>query len=425
MKKIAGLIIMTAVIISCFTGCGGKTAEFDDLENLAISAALSYRTLVWNGSMDTDTPEFAWNTAGWYAAYKANLEFADEAELSEDQLKDIQNVILTGEAVMTPPDDINAEAETRDGKTYWKFTEINDDFHSYLGVISEVNCEKAQNNSYVVTIRDHLRFDVVEETVFNIGFKEENDSYILSEFSRNELIDLDFTPELLYDANRLSNLLSIYETLIVTEDYASGYGTDTYLVKTDEGYALWVDDGSSGYYDNLSFYVSESGGAAVSAIPMDGSPDWLDEHIPNQFVPIDEQFFRLTCTDSEEIFYVDYESSSAVFTIDRGTLALKSIESFDENDESYCKITMRYGEKFNTPDSVASWKKPLRKVTLNLLKSDGKTESEVLSVPNDWEIDVEEYYMSGTAYLDKECKTPYKYPGNGSDYSVWIKDGAN
>ena len=86
---------------------------------------------------------------------------------------------------------------------------------------------------------------------------------------------------------------------------------------------------------------------------------------------------------------------------------------------------MRYGEKFNTPDSVASWKKPLRKVTLNLLKSDGKTESEVLSVPNDWEIDVEEYYMMGTAYLDKECKTPYKYPGNGSDYSVWIKDGAN
>lgn len=82
---------------------------------------MSYRTLVWNGSMDTDTPEFAWNTAGWYAAYIANLELSDDAALSEDQLKDIQNVILTGEAVMTPPDDINAEAETRDGKTYWKF----------------------------------------------------------------------------------------------------------------------------------------------------------------------------------------------------------------------------------------------------------------------------------------------------------------
>ena len=187
MKKTVALIIMIAVIISCFTGCENKTVAFDDFENLAISAALSYRTLVWNGSMDTDTPEFAWNTAGWYAAYKANLEFADEVVLSEDQLKEIQNVILTGEAVMTPPDDIDAEAETRDGKTYWKFPEINDDFNSYLGVISEVNCEKAQNNSYVVTIRDHLRFNVVEETVFNIGFKEENDGYILSEFSQGPL----------------------------------------------------------------------------------------------------------------------------------------------------------------------------------------------------------------------------------------------
>ena len=171
MKKSAVLIIMMAVIISCFSGCGSKTAEFDDLENLAISAALSYRTLVWNGSMDTDTPEFAWNTAGWYAAYKANLEFADEAALSEDQLKEIQNVILTGDVTLTPPDMVDAKAETRDGKTYWKFPEISDDFHSYLGVVSEVNCEKAQNNSYVVTIRDHLRFNVVEETVFNIGFK--------------------------------------------------------------------------------------------------------------------------------------------------------------------------------------------------------------------------------------------------------------
>lgn len=306
MKKIAALIIMTAVIISCFTGCGGKTAGFDDLENLAISAALSYRTLVWNGSMDTDTPEFAWNTAGWYAAYKANLEFADEAELSEDQLKDIQNVILTGEAVMTPPDDINAEAETRDGKTYWKFPEINDDLHSYLGVISEVNCEKAQNNSYVVTIRDHLRFDVVEETVFNIGFKEENDSYILSEFSRNEFIDLDFTTDMLYDANHLSNLFSIYDNLTITEDRSSGYGSFVYSRKTDNGYTLWTDDGSSGYYDEFRFYTSDNATGKVSVTPDGTSSDCLDDYIAITRLP-DEgaDLIRLTCTEEEEIFYVD------------------------------------------------------------------------------------------------------------------------
>ena len=425
MKKIAALIIMTAVIISCFTGCGGKTAGFDDLENLAISAALSYRTLVCNGSMDTDTPEFAWNTAGWYAAYIANLELSDDAALSEDQLKDIQNVILTGEAVMTPPDDINAEAETRDGKTYWKFTEINDDFHSYLGVISEVNCEKAQNNSYVVTIRDHLRFDVVEETVFNIGFKEENDSYILSEFSRNEFIDLDFTTDMLYDANHLSNLFSIYDNLTITEDHSSGYGSFVYSRKTDNGYTLWTDDGSSGYYDEFRFYTSDNATGKVSVTPDGTSSDCLDDYIAITRLP-DEgaDLIRLTCTEEEEIFYVDYGFSSTVYTIDRGTLALKKTESFDENDESFFMAKFSYGDKLPEPDTIAAWKGPLRTVSLKLLYSDGETLGLSFTIPADWEFDVYEYCPWGTAYLDEGCTELYEYPGDGIDYTIYVCEGA-
>ena len=425
MKKIAALIIMTAVIISCFTGCGGKTAGFDDLESLAISAALSYRTLVWNGSMDTDTPEFAWNTAGWYAAYIANLELSDDAALSEDQLKDIQNVILTGEAVMTPPDDINAEAETRDGKTYWKFTEINDDLHSYLGVISEVNCEKAQNNSYVVTIREHLRFDVVEETVFNIGFKEENDSYILSEFSRNEFIDLDFTTDMLYDANHLSNLFSIYDNLTITEDRSSGYGSFVYSRKTDNGYTLWTDDGSSGYYDEFRFYTSDNATGKVSVTPDGTSSDCLDDYIAITRLP-DEgaDLIRLTCTEEEEIFYVDYGFSSTVYTIDRGTLALKKTESFDENDESFFMAKFSYGDKLPEPDTIAAWKGPLRTVSLKLLYSDGETLGLSFTIPADWEFDVYEYCPWGTAYLDEGCTELYEYPGDGIDYTIYVCEGA-
>ena len=425
MKKIAALIIMTAVIISCFTGCGGKTAGFDDLENLAISAALSYRTLVWNGSMDTDTPEFAWNTAGWYAAYIANLELSDDAALSEDQLKDILNVILTGEAVMTPPDDINAETETRDGKTYWKFPEINDDFHSYLGVISEVNCEKAQNNSYVVTIRDHLRFDVVEETVFNIGFKEEIDSYILSEFSRNEFIDLDFTTDMLYDANHLSNLFSIYDNLTITEDRLSGYGSFVYSRKTDNGYTLWTDDGSSGYYDEFRFYTSDNATGKVSVTPDGTSSDCLDDYIAITRLP-DEgaDLIRLTCTEEEEIFYVDYGFSSTVYTIDRGTLALKKTESFDENDESFFMAKFSYGDKLPEPDTIAAWKGPLRTVSLKLLYSDGETLGLSFTIPADWEFDVYEYCPWGTAYLDEGCTELYEYPGDGIDYTIYVCEGA-
>ena len=266
---------------------------------------------------------------------------------------------------MSPPDVIDAVAETRDCKIYWKFPKINDDFNSYLGVISEVNCEKAQNNSYVVTIRDHLRFNVVEETVFNIGFKEENDGYILSEFSRNEFIDLDFTTDLLYDANHLSNLFSIYDNLTITEDYSSGYGSHVYSKKTDNGYTLWMDDGSSGFYDEFRFYTSDNATGKVSVMPVDTSSDWLDDYIATMRLP-DEgaDLIRLTCTEEEEIFYVDHGASSTVYTIDRGTLALKKIESFNEKDESNFIAKFSYGDKLPEPDTIAAWKGPLRTVSL-------------------------------------------------------------
>ena len=113
MNRITSLISAISIFISCISGYRIENTEFDDLEALAISAALSYRTLAWNGSIDTDTPEFAWNTAGWYAAYKANLEFSDDAVLSGDQLKEIQNVILSGEAAAAPPDTVNTKCVSR------------------------------------------------------------------------------------------------------------------------------------------------------------------------------------------------------------------------------------------------------------------------------------------------------------------------
>lgn len=220
MDKITSLISAISIFISCIAGCRTENTEFNDLEDLAISAALAYRTLAWNGSIDTDTPEFAWNTAGWYAAYKANLEFSDDAVLSGDQLKEIQSVILSGKTAAAPPDTVSTKCVVNDGKICWEFPEINEYFHSYLGVSSEVDCKKNGDSTFVVTIREHLRFNAVEETVFNIGFNKENDGYSLSEFSRNEFYDLDFTPELLHDANLLSNLLPIYGNITITEDYS-------------------------------------------------------------------------------------------------------------------------------------------------------------------------------------------------------------
>lgn len=424
MKKLIAVISMTSIIISCLAGCSSsdKPAEFDDLESLAISAALSYRTLAQNEIIDTDTPEFAWNTAGWYAAYKANLEFSDAAVLSEERLEEIQNVMLTEKAAATPPDTVNAESKVIDGKNCWSFPSISESFHSYLGVTSEVNCEKAEENAFTVTIRDHLRFNVVEETVFNVRFEKKNDGYKLSELSRSEFYDLDFTPELLHDANLLSNLFSIYDNLTITEDYLNGAGVISCSEKTDSGYAFWCDDGSVGYYNEYRFYTNDSG--SVSVMPVGAASDWLDDYVANMMLPnYETDFIRLTCTEDEEIFYIDYGYSSTVYTIDRGTLALKAIEAFDDNNESYYMVKFSYGEALSEPYTIAAWKKPLRNVTINQLYADGTNFSETFTIPSDWELYACEYCRWGTVYLDDEYTEPYVYPGDGINYTLFACEG--
>ena len=134
MNRITSIISAISIFISCIAGYRTENTEFDDLEALAISAALSYRTLAWNGSIDTDTPEFAWNTAGWYAAYKANLEFSDDAVLSGDQLKEIQSIILSGKTAAAPPDTVNAISVVLDGKTCWEVPEINEGLLEIKGI---------------------------------------------------------------------------------------------------------------------------------------------------------------------------------------------------------------------------------------------------------------------------------------------------
>lgn len=57
MNRITSIISAISIFISCISGYRIENTEFDDLEALAISAALSYRTLAWNGSIDTDTPD--------------------------------------------------------------------------------------------------------------------------------------------------------------------------------------------------------------------------------------------------------------------------------------------------------------------------------------------------------------------------------
>ena len=58
-----------------------------------------------------------------------------------------------------------------------------------------------------------------------------------------------------------------------------------------------------------------------------------------------------------------------------------------------------------------------------MLFADEKEETESWQIPGDWELDINDYFDRGVAYLDDGCTIPYEYPGDDLDYAVWITSG--
>src|SRR5699024_1359835 len=110
-----------------------------------------------------------------------------------------------------------------------------------------------------------------------------------------------------------------------------------------------------------------------------------------------------------------------VYTVDSETLALKTIERINGNDESLSIITLRYGDEAELPETVTAWQGDLRTITLNFLDEDA---TESYQIPANWEFNVDDYCPWSTAYLDEACTQPYEYPGDGTDYTIYVREEA-
>lgn len=412
------MTVLTAIILLCFSGCSDKTEKFDDLEGLAKAAALSYRTMAMYGSLDPSTPDFAWQTIGWYAAYKGRLNGLGGASITENQLKAIKQILLPDDISLVPPDTVAVQRLEGNGEVVWTFPDIDAFYDDYIDGC-DVFSEKQSDLSFAVTLRTLLRFDVVEETVFNIEYVKEKGRYRLSELERSNFVDLDFTWELLSEANNLFQLLYQYGSVKIQEDYASGYGDCTYFLNVDDEILAWSSNSLMGNYKNFLFHADPEEDM-VWVLPADRSDLITGSTISDWFIPDDGAMIRLNCTESESIFFSTFGELNTVFTVDRGTLALKRIETFDADDVSLYTFTFRYGEDLQPPADVSAWQGSLRRITLTEL-SEEEPYSESWLLPENWALDVEEYCYYGECFLDEECTIPYEYPGNGLEYTVWIK----
>ena len=235
----------------------------------------------------------------------------------------------------------------------------------------------------------------------------------------------EITLESLQQANLLSNLFSQYDSVVYTEDYPDGFGAYTYIIETDTGYTLWHDYNMSGYYNEFIYYTHSDEPDRMTAWPIEIMPEWLDDFVGDSLLPAeDDELIFMESGGGETVFYIesaDYDDVDIVYTVDSETLALKTIERINDSDESLSIITLRYGDEVELPETVTAWQGDLRTITLNFLDEDA---TESYQIPANWEFNVDDYCPWSTAYLDEACTQPYEYPGDGTDYTIYVREEA-
>ena len=235
----------------------------------------------------------------------------------------------------------------------------------------------------------------------------------------------ELTLESLQQGNLLSNLFSQYDTVVYTEDYPRGFGAYTYIIETDTGYTLWHDYNMSGYYNEFFYSPHADEPDRMTAWPVEVMPEWLDDFVGDTLLPTeDDEIIPMESSSGETVFYIessDYDDVNIVYTVDSETLVLKTIERINDSDESLSIITFHYGEEVELPETVTAWQGELRTITLNILD---ENVTEVYQIPANWEFAVDEYCPWSAAYLDEACTQPYEYPGNGTDYTIYVREEA-
>lgn len=232
----------------------------------------------------------------------------------------------------------------------------------------------------------------------------------------------EITLESLQQANLLSNLFSQYDSVVYTEDYPDGFGNVTYIVETDTGYALWDENTMRGYYNEFIFSTDMDAPDRMTAWPIEIMPDWLDDFVGDGLLPTeDDELIFQESGGGETVFYIedaDYDDVDIVYTVDSETLVLKTIERMNDNDESLSITTFHYGEEVELPERITAWQGVLRTVTLQFLDEDA---TEIYQIPANWEFNVDDYCPWSAAYLDEACTQPYEYPGDGTDFTVYVR----
>ena len=115
-----------------------------------------------------------------------------------------------------------------------------------------------------------------------------------------------------------------------------------------------------------------------------------------------------------------------VYTLDKDTLHIIKEEFYYESDVLYCTTEIAFNTEANCDDYFSAWEN-MRTVTFiyDKFNPDGTTEriTKEVQVPSVCE-PVPFCSSEVYSYMDENLTTPYEYPGDGVDYTVYLTNAA-
>ncbi|MBQ3956795.1 MAG: hypothetical protein II680_12980 [Clostridia bacterium] len=419
--------------------------------------------LMGNGTDYLEAADGLWNVIGYYAALLARIgDRQMGAWLSDAECDALRATLIPDGPTPELParwfSDGGVVREEMSGVPGVSFPSYEEMLMNTLGIWRELRHPTEEDAPYAVEVVDHLD-DGDWQTFVYIAFAEDPSD------GRTKLVylvigdtmkmtpegALSFTLDDLRAQNRLSSLLSVYDS--VTLDMSDEYSTDYQ--------SLWLRDGDMVFYETSEISMDDEDGEPmtfhsengayrgfefntylaaepmvfvwVTADPRQPDTEYY-ESLLTRYIPAEPASDPVLVSEDEDTctFTVDevYETLEGFenrmknyFTVDKGTLAILSCV-WEYEDGSMNGFTVSYnGEKLGT-EPMKAWDKT-RRLDIDIRTEAGEPRVDTAEIPDAWlaQLLTDEGI---TVYTDEACtELTYNLIDAGGDTILYARDAAN
>ncbi|MCR5264609.1 MAG: hypothetical protein K6D94_12085 [Clostridiales bacterium] len=398
-------------------------------------------------------PEILWEALAWYCAYKNY--FSGSETVSDEELAAAMKVMTGSDEYTEIPDEFSSGETIIHEDGQYSFPDFSDAMPYYFGD------EGTMDFFYVATDDSLLCNGIIREMYegstyeFDVAytFAEKDGSYVIEHFvfgddyvkpePKGEPVSYDRLREI-GEANDLTSLLGEGDAMKELRSYVGDITDVEYVFYKNNHVAVLSTNQSNegpvyyrGVYGALEFNEDDSGKVLCS--PAGGDIQMWDINYGNTVNGLleswmEQQFDVYLYYDDGALEGIMAETSSDVsgstttmtIVYDKETLVAKSWSTMsfyhtEEGDETYGSTTSFEKIDISEIDNplvarIDEYDGELKKVTMVMLGEYGYTNEYVMPVGWKFSTYVEDKYI----YADEECTKPFKYPEDGSDYTMYI-----